>query len=133
MRPYTIIDHEADIGFEVQAHTREELFQNAASALFSVIVEQAEEQPDTRRYFETGTEDDSLIVFLNELLYLWESEKFIPLSLNISISDSVTMEILGTILKREDRILGTIKAVTYHRFSLIEQDGVFKATFIADM
>ncbi len=78
MEPYKVLDHEADVGFEVYGHTEEELFQNATCALFSLITDLGAIHPETERHVEIPSNDESLIVFLNELLYLWDVEKFIP-------------------------------------------------------
>lgn len=134
LRPYRIIDHEADVGFEVQANTLEELFLNSAQALFSVIVENSTFDPNAQRQFVISSDTDSLVVFLNELLYLWEIDKFIPASVNIfERNHLLEIRLSGTVLKNEDLIVGSVKAVTYHRFLVSEQNGLLKAAFIVDV
>ncbi|HEX2964665.1 MAG TPA: archease [Syntrophorhabdaceae bacterium] len=134
VEPYRIIDHESDIGFEVQAHTLEELFRNASEALFSIIVENVASEPDAERRFTIPSEPDSLVVFLNELLYLWDTDKFVPSSVDIAQREtSLEIDTRGILLQNDNRILGSVKAVTYHKFSVTERDGLLKATFIVDV
>ena len=135
LKSYSIIDHEADVGFEVYGNTEEELFRNGAVALFSLITDLESVRPITEKHFEVSGNGELLIVFLNELLYLWDVEKFIPKEIMITREH----ENLKAILKGEyfdegrHTVSGAVKAVTYHMFSLQEEQGRFKATFIVDI
>jgi SHS2 domain-containing protein len=135
LEPYKVLDHEADIGFEVYGHTEEELFQNAARALFSLIVDLEAIYPETERLFEVFGNSESLIVFLNELLYLWDVERFIPKTIAIT-RDGINIKatLRGEILDEgQHTITGAVKAVTYHKFSILKEEEMLKATFIVDM
>ena len=135
MEPYKVLDHEADIGFEVYGHTEEELFQNATCALFSLITDLGAILPETERHIEIHGNGESLIVFLNDLLYLWDVEKFIPKLIAIVRDGGNIKAILrGEILDEERHtITGAVKAVTYHQFSIRKDEEMLKATFIVDM
>jgi SHS2 domain-containing protein len=135
LEPYKVLDHEADVGFEVYGHTEEELFQNATCALFSLITDLGAIHPETERHVEIMSNDESLIVFLNELLYLWDVEKFIPKLIAIA-RDGLNIKAMlrGEILdERRHTITGAVKAVTYHQFSIRKDEEILKATFIVDM
>jgi SHS2 domain-containing protein len=135
LEPYKVLDHEADAGFEVYGHTEEELFQNATCALFSLITDLGAIRPETERRFEVTDNGESLIVFLNEILYLWDVERFIPKAITI-VSDSANIKaILRGEIFDEDRhtMTGAVKAVTYHKFSVWKEQEMLKATFIVDV
>ncbi len=135
MEPYKVLDHEADVGFEVYGYTEEELFQNATCALFSLITDLRKIRPEIERRFEITGNGESLVVFLNELLYLWDVEKFIPKTIAI-VRDGANIKAIlkGEILDENRHIVtGAVKAVTYHQFSIRKEAGMLKATFIVDM
>ena len=74
-------------------------------------------------------------MFLNELLYLWDVERFIPKTIAI-IRDGVNIKAIlrGEILdEHRHTIMGAVKAVTYHQFSIRKEEEMLKATFIVDM
>lgn len=135
MEPYKIVDHEADAGFEVYGHTEEELFQNAGRALFSLIIDLATVCAETERHIEIAANGDSLVAFLNELLYLWDVEKFISKSITMVRENTNIKAILRGEMFDEHRhtVIGAVKAVTYHRFSILKKKGMLKATFIIDI
>lgn len=135
LKNYNIIDHEADVGFEVYGGTETELFENSAKALFSLITDLESVRPITEKHFEVSGNGESLIVFLNELLYLWDAERFLPKEIVIHSEQGKLKAILkGEYFdERRHTVSGEVKAVTYHRFSLQEEEGRFKATFIVDL
>lgn len=135
MEPYKILDHEADAGFEVYGHDEGELFQNSVHALFSLITDLEAVHPVVEKQIEIPDGTESLVIFLNELLYLWDVEKYIPKIVEIVKENK---KIRGTLKGEtfdENRhpILGTVKAVTYHQFSVRKDQEMLKATFIVDM
>jgi SHS2 domain-containing protein len=135
LEPYKILDHEADVGFEVYGHTEEELFQNATYALFSLITDLGAIRPETERHVEITGNGESLIVFLNELLYLWDVERFSPKVIGI-IREGVNIKAIlrGEILdEHRHTVIGAVKAVTYHKFSVRKEQEILKATFIVDV
>jgi SHS2 domain-containing protein len=135
LEPYKILDHEADVGFEVYGYTEEELFQNATFALFSLITDLGAIRLETERRVEITGNGESLIVFLNELLYLWDVERFISKVIGI-VREGVNIKaILRGELFDEHRhtMAGAVKAVTYHKFSVRKEQEMLKATFIVDI
>ena len=80
MSNYKFFDHTADIGVEISGRTKKELFANAASALFDVLIENndsknksaAKTQKRQKTVTVQGADmEDLLINFLRELLYLF--------------------------------------------------------------
>jgi SHS2 domain-containing protein len=80
---FKILEHEADIGLESYGKDQAELFKNAAYALFSLITDLEMVQTRISRHITINNGDELLVVFLNELLYLWDTEKFIPCTCSV--------------------------------------------------
>ena len=124
-----------DTGIVVYGSTYEDLFGNAASALFSVIFDMRRVRKAEVRAFSLDDGDDALVVFLNELLYLWDTGRFIPKTARIT-KDGSTLRValqgesfdpLRHAAARE------IKAATYHGFSLKSSENGFEARVILDL
>ena len=133
---FRIIDHEADLGIEVSGKDKVELFKNAAFGLFSIILDAKDVEPKVGKRLDIkGDEKDLLILFLNELLYLWATEGFIPYDLSLKITDrGVQGNMVGGLFDPErDSVKEEVKAVTYHKFYMEESDGRWMARFIVDV
>jgi len=135
LEPYKFLDHEADAGFEVYGQTEEELYQNATCALFSLIIDLRIIHPEIEKRVEVPGNSESLIIFLNDLLYLWDVERFIPKTITI-VRDGA--DIIATLRgekfdENRHTVAGAVKAVTYHKFSILKEKEALKATFIVDM
>jgi SHS2 domain-containing protein len=130
-----VVDHEADIGFEVYAGTEEELFQRAAGALFSLITDCDKVGPVKKKEIKLSGNGELLVVFLNELLYLWDVEKFIPKTVVLNRQEEQTaITVEGEYFDEGRHTVKTeVKAVTYHMFSLTNEKGRLKATFVVDL
>ena len=92
MPKYKFFEHTADIGIEISGRTRKELFANAASALFDVLIENNDSKSKTAKRVqgrqkivtvEGADVEDLFINFLRELLYLFNGEKFITVRCEI--------------------------------------------------
>jgi SHS2 domain-containing protein len=132
---YNVIDHEADIGLEVYGKSLEELFINAVKGLFSLIVDAKDVQPEKGKRFDTNGNGETLIVFLNELLYMWDVEGFIPKEFSLKIDNNrLTGTVIGGIFDpAKHTAKQEVKAVTYHGFSITQNKNGFKARIIMDV
>ena len=136
MQPFKVLDHDADIRLEVYGTSREELFENAARALFSLIIDPATVVIPVLEKKLTVTGNGELLVnFLNELLFAWDVDRFIPVDVSVTFeTKGLTAAVKGEIFD-EDRhaVEVEMKAVTYHKFSIVEKGGIFTATIIIDV
>lgn len=132
---YRVVDHEGDIGFEIFGRDEEELFRNGAAALFSMITDLECVEERVLRRITVADGEDLLILFLNELLYLWDVHRFIPKSMRIDVEKGMLHgDLKGEIFDPErHRVRGEVKAVTYHKFAVSAKGGVLKATIILDI
>ncbi len=135
MIPYRVLDHDADILLEVYGASMEELFQNAAGALVSFIADPESVTPSTVREIAAEGNGELLVNFLNEILYLWGTERFIPSDASVTFgAPGLKATIRGETFDESKHIIKKeLKAVTYHKFSITEEGGVFKATILIDV
>lgn len=135
MERYRIIDHEADTGFEVYGGTMEELFQNGVCALFSLITDTEAVRPLEEKRIEAGGNGELFVNFLNDILYLWDTTQFIPNTVSVRIKGQNAEGLLKGEFFDPARhaIRQEVKAVTYHKFRIVEEQGALKATIIVDV
>jgi len=123
VEPFRILEHTADIGFEAFGATREEVFANAARALFHVIVELDSVEPRKAVNLRVeGADPPSLLVnWLSELLYLQDTEGWLFREFTIN---SLSDKSLAAAARGEKADPGRhqlkllVKAITYHQLAL---------------
>jgi len=78
-KTFEIIDHTADMGIVAYGTDVEELFSNAALALFSLITEPERIEEKLHLDLEISSEgrDSLLVEWLNELIYLFDVKHII--------------------------------------------------------
>ena len=73
---FRIVEHEADTGLEIYGRNLFELYNHGGTALFSLITDPATIELHVTKEITVDIEDETLVVFLNELLYLWMLKNF---------------------------------------------------------
>ena len=117
---FRYIEHPSDVGFEAYGTTLEELFVNAALAMYSFMTDVDAIEATEERAVTVQAEDLYSLMFdwLDELLFLFESESLVMKRFDISVNES-EFSIQGTCLggtfdpERHDAGI-IIKAVTYN-------------------
>lgn len=141
IRGYEYLPHPADVRFRVYGATLEELFEQAAYAMFRVIIDTASLNPEHSVDIELESEglEDLLYDYLSELLYLFEVEDIIFGYFTItSIEKQNGIYILhgqasGEYIDPEHHRFETeVKAVTYHQLKVIQEEGGYSAHVIVD-
>lgn len=140
MRPmgFRQLDHTADVRLEVWAPTVEDLFCEAARALFSLITDITKVVPREERKVEVRGEstEELLVEWLNELLFYHDAEgllfsEFAILRLNPGQLDASAQ---GEPFSPErHEILLPVKAVTYHGLKVQRKSGDFRCEIILDV
>ncbi len=135
---YRIFDHTADLGVEVDAATREELYADAVVALFDLLTEPSLVRPETGRELVVDGNDpaDLLVNFLREALYLWNGDGWLVKTCAVRRTDArqVTALLHGESFDpARHRIKMEIKAVTYHQVSLEQGGDGWKARIVFDV
>jgi len=135
---FEIIDHTADIGINAYGRTLKDLFSNAATALFSLISDTEQVQAiETRTVSVSAPDRESLLVrWLNELIYLWDTEHLLLSRFKIArlTSHRLDAECSGERLDpSRHRVHRDVKAATYHMLQINRDSQGYQTRIIFDI
>ena len=135
---YEIFDHTADLGLRIRAGELNELFEDAARALFSVIVSNVNEICPTeqvRLEIEAEGREDMLHDWLSELLYIFHTKHMIFSQFTAEVGDTkVTGTATGEpIDQARHEIDAEIQAITYHGLKVEHDKAGWLAEVIVDV
>ncbi len=138
MRPFELIEHTADIGVRAFGSSELEVFQNAAAGMFSLIADP--ELVECRDEFDVRAEADDrealLVEWLNELLYLHESQDLLLKRFEVKKLGETELEarVCGEPIDRgRHELMRDIKAATYHMLKLKESSKGWTTEVIFDV
>ena len=127
------LDHTADVGIRAYGASLEELFENAATGMFSLIVDLETVTPKGEVEVRVTAEDlEALMVnWLQELLYLHETQRLVFCEFDVAITGlDLTGRARGEAIdKRRHDLRLAVKAVTYHRIKVDPTKGVAEVIF----
>lgn len=135
---YETFEHTADVGLRIRAADLNGLLEEAARALFAVIVANPEAiQPVQQVEFQlNGTKrDDLLFDWLAELLYTLDTRRMVFSQFEVHVDDhGLTATARGEPIDRKRHTLAQeVKAITYHGLK-VERDGAgWLAEVIVDL
>jgi protein archease len=136
-RLFRQFEHTGDIGIEIEADSRADLFRRAALAIVQLMVDTARVRPvETRELFIPGTDNvDLMHDLLSALLQLFIVKAFIWSAAEIEAGDNGLKVRLSGERFDPDRheFREEIKAVTYHELSVSEAGGRWRARVIFDV
>ena len=135
---YKLIDHTADFGIHVFGADPQELFTNAAWALFDVLTEIDGIKGLDSCNIKVSGEDwsDLMINWLREVLYLWNGRELLIKSVRIlSITENrLSAKVSFEAFVPDRHIIKTeIKAVTYHQIRVTSGPSGWEARVIFDI
>jgi SHS2 domain-containing protein len=135
---YKVIDHTADVGIEVSAATREEVFTRCGLALFDLMVGLRSIAGTVTKLMSVKGEGptDLLVAWLNELLYFYAVEGLIFSGFAEAELGEESFRAVGCgehFDASRHRCEMEIKAATYHEISLVCADDLWTARVILDV
>ncbi len=134
---YETFEHEADIGIRGFGNSVPEAFENAAMAMYSVMVNvDAVDRRETRTVTVSAPDRELLLVeWLNALLAISGIERLIFSKFEVKIEGTtLNGAVWGEALDRERHEPHVeVKGATYHLLSVKEQDGRFTAQCVVDV
>ena len=140
MEEFEFIEHTADLGLRVKGKTSEDLFNNYAHMLFSLLTDyQPKEIINRKITLQAQSLSELLVDWLNELLSIFFADNFLPKEYFIKITDDKGGKILEAEIKGEDFDFGSntlkreIKAATYHDVKVEESDQEYVGEVIFDV
>ncbi|MBS1111955.1 MAG: hypothetical protein H6Q95_247 [Nitrospirae bacterium] len=137
MKNIETLDMSGDAGLKVRGSSLEELFANAASGMSGLITDMRDIASTEEREssLKSDSLEDLLILWLNELIFLFDRDGFIGKSFNVNLEgNTLTAKISGGIFDpslNEKRLL--LKAATYHRLSLKKMKSIWEAVVVFDI
>ena len=135
---FTLVEHTADVGIVATGATIEEAFSWLAKGMFSIIAELDDIAQEESRDVEVTSSDQAALAvdWLNELLYKYEAEGFLPKEFSVVVDEahtSLRARCLGEPVDLEKhRILTMVKAATYHGLEL-SHDSNWRIQVILDV
>jgi len=135
---FRTIEHTADIGIEVEADNLADLFAGAAEGMYSIIIAPGVVSPAVSRSITLEANDLEELMFewLNELLYLLDAKELLLSMFEIARIERFHMEatVFGEKIDQgRHRLLGEIKAATYHQMTVERRDDSWFARIIFDV
>jgi len=137
IKKYKYIDHLSDVGIEFYGNTPEELFENAAAGMFSIMYDLKTVKPVVKKEVRISGKDinyeDLLILWLERLLYLYEVNTTLFSDFKVKkIENKGNTFILEAEIYGEEIDLSrheievAIKAPTYHDLEIKENGEGYK-------
>lgn len=134
--PYKLLEHTADIGFEVCGRSRRQIFEHAALAFCDMMWNAGPGNFEQRKLEVTGTDTDELMVnFLEEFLYLHEAKRllFSRVRVETMTDHRLVASIWGRVIDEGDELLLVVKAVTYHQLFVGRDKDGWRARVFLDI
>ncbi|MGV8161808.1 MAG: archease [Candidatus Nanoarchaeia archaeon] len=126
---YEFLEHTADVKFKAYGKNLEEAFCNAAKATIDLMTDIKKIMPKSRKkiIIEANTKEALLYDFLEELIYVMDTEGFLTCNIQKIIIDTknpnykfvLKAELVGDYAKNYD-VHTYIKAVTYNDMQILE-------------
>jgi SHS2 domain-containing protein len=131
------VDHTGELELELEMDSEPGLFHEALVALGALLSERTDElspggTPVRRRVSVSAPDRAALLAeWLGELAYLGEAEGFVPEAAGeLELTrDAVEATVSGRLASPPH----LVKAVTYHRLGIWEEDGTWRARVILDV
>lgn len=133
--PFEIIEHTADVGVECRAETIEALFEQAALGVLE-INGAYEKGTGEKTIIELDAPDHGalLVDWLSEILYLHDARDAVVAGLGVDEIQDGRLRGWVELRERTGELVGTaVKAVTYHRLMVEQQNDEWQARFYVDV
>ena len=119
MAGYQILGHTADVGIAASGDTLAEALAFLAKGMFALITDrETVEVSDSWELCVSSTDEEALAVdWLNELLYRYEADGFLPKEFWICVEEggkALTARCSGERVGPLKRVFAQVKAATYH-------------------
>lgn len=140
MKPFRFLEEiaTADIAFEAYGNNLNELFENAALALFEAMVETKSVANRKAATFnlESDTIEGLLFDFLDQLVFLKDLKGmvFSDFKVRVSGKHKLKAKVFGEEIDPQKHELKTdVKAITFHQFKVESTDWGYKSRVVLDV
>lgn len=133
------LSHTADIAFELEADSLEELFTEAFNVWLLSVAELTNFNSDSS--YEVKLKADSLeqllVDFLNELNFLLLVKKLLSVKVEKLIINETDISLYADVriikLNESIELKEEIKSVTYHQMEIVRSEGKYRARVVFDI
>jgi len=134
---YRFIDHTADIAFEIFGRTLEELIEGATLAFCDAFVYSEKLENDLEKEIEVRGEAEDMLLYhwLNELLFLFDTEFFAAMRADVEVERGNTLKARGKLYGgrlKPEAVKVEPKAITLHNFK-VEKNNEWYAFVVVDI
>ncbi len=131
---YRFVDHTADVAFEVYGKDLAELIENASYAFYEAFIYLDRLSKDLEKELEIEAEEPDYMLYkwLNELLFLFDTEFFAAKEVEVKIKDNKAIGKLIGGKFNPDMVKVEPKAITMHKFK-VEKNDIWKAFIVIDI
>jgi len=137
MVQFETFEHEADIGIRGFGGSMKEAFENAAVALYAVMVNIDTVNPVEERTITVSAPDRELLLveWLNALLAISDIERIVFSKFEVGMEGTTLTGVAWgeTLDKERHEPHLEVKGATYHLLSVKEQDGKYTAQCVVDV
>ncbi len=135
---YRFVDHTADIAFEVYGGDLRELIKNATMAFYNAFVYTDKIKVEYKKEIEVEAESEDLLLFnwLNELLFIFDTEFFAGKNVDVNVFEDDVLRARGVLEGcRVDSKLIKVepKAITFHNFKVERRNNEWYGFVIIDI
>ena len=136
-KEFEVIDHTADVGIMAYGTDLKQVFANAARGMFSIITDLKTVRASLQRdiIVEAADTESLLVAWLNELIYLCDTENFLVKKCEIrELNDKhLAAVVFGEKFDNaRHQLKRGMKAATYHLLE-IKHDGGYRARVVLDI
>ena len=141
MRKFEWIEHPSDVGFKAYGRSLAEAFENAALALFEVMVDTSKVEPKRQVEFELEAEDEEAMLYdwLDKLIYYHDAEGLVFSKFEVKLERTgkgfkLKGKAWGEEFNREKHPERTaVKAMTYHMMEIKQEGDYFTVQAVVDI
>ena len=128
--PYSWVDHTAELELHVEATSPELVLQEALTALAELLGEASGPLVTHELALEARDHASLLALWLEELVYLADTQGFIPEQAQVLLRDTTLQ---ATVRGQTGEPRPLVKAVTYHGLEFAPKDGGWRAKVVLDV
>lgn len=140
MKKYEFLEFAtADACFIAYGKSLDDVFANAALAMFEVMTDTKTVKPKIKKEIKVGGEDLKSLMFnwLNELIFYVDTQSMLFSKFDVKINKEKNIlkaKVFGEkINPKKHEIREDVKACTYHRMEIKQVDGIWQAQLIVDI
>jgi SHS2 domain-containing protein len=129
---YRWVDHTSELELAVEAPSEADVFADALAAFRELVGDEADGAVERREIMVASTDRATLLAdFLGELVFLAETEDFIPERLAALALEPPNLR--ASVEGRGGEPRHLVKAVTYHGLEFANVDGGWRARVVLDV